>query len=103
VLAVLPRIGASASAHAELRGTDETGPFGVLMVRSEGVAEDLKTATSARRRGTECEGDLPRPPMGLPLLSAKVHVVRMLLRYEEKIVAYQSRGEQVLIGIFRFV
>lgn len=43
VLAVLPRIGASASAHAELRGADEAGPFGVLTVRSEGVAEDKTT------------------------------------------------------------
>lgn len=43
VLAVLPRIGAGTSAHAELRSTDEAGPFGILQVGSESVAED-KTA-----------------------------------------------------------
>jgi hypothetical protein len=38
VLAVLASIGSGASAHAELRVTDETGPFMVLKVSSKGVA-----------------------------------------------------------------
>ena len=103
VLAVLPRVGASASAHAELRITDETGPFGILMVGSESVAEDFKTATSARHRGTEYEGDLPRPPMGLPLLSARAHIVRILLHYGEKNSGIPEPWGPSSNGIFRFV
>jgi hypothetical protein len=73
VLAVLPRLGAGASAHAELRSADEAGPFGVLEVGSESVAEDLKIAYVSATPGVDrgYEGDLPRPPMGLPLLSAR--------------------------------
>jgi len=40
VLAVLPGVRAGASAHAEFCITDEAGPFCVLAVRPEGVAED---------------------------------------------------------------
>jgi len=53
VLAVLPRVGASASAHAEFRITDEAGPFGILTVGSDSVAEDLKVVMSAPYQATE--------------------------------------------------
>jgi len=43
VLAELPRTGTGASAHAELVCADEAGPFCVLVVGSEGVAEDEST------------------------------------------------------------
>jgi len=43
VLAVLPRFGTGASAHAKLVCADEAGPFCVLVVGSEGIAEDEST------------------------------------------------------------
>jgi len=73
------------------------------------LPKDLKkTATSQHDTGgittvIEDEGNLPRPPMGLPLLSARgrrqseCHCTYI---GEERTAAYQNRGDPVLNAFF---
>ena len=99
MLAVLPRLGAGASAHAELRGADEAGPFGVLEVGSESVAEDLRMGYVSATLGW---GEVTKETYqdhqwGYRCCLQEIYSVRMLLCYEEeKIMAYQNHGDPVL-------
>jgi hypothetical protein len=86
VLAVLPRLGAGASAHAELRGADEAGPFGVLEVGSESVAEDLRMGYVSATLGW---GEVTKETYqdhqwGYRCYLQGIYSVRMLLCYEEE-------------------
>ena len=48
--AVLPGVGTRASAHAELRGAHEAGPFAVLGVGSEGVTVNLAWGSKKKKK-----------------------------------------------------
>ena len=53
--AVLPSVGTRASAHAELRGAHEAGPFAVLGVGSEGVTVNLAWESKKKNKRKEKE------------------------------------------------